>query len=65
VARPPLSVCIITRNEERHIAECLESASFAVEFVVIDIHSTDGTRVFAAALGARVIERVWPGHVEQ
>jgi glycosyltransferase involved in cell wall biosynthesis len=52
-------------NEEDNIAECLRSADFAAEWIVIDSHSTDATRERAAALGARVIERDWPGHVEQ
>src|SRR5438132_812744 len=35
------------------------------ELLVVDSHSTDETRALAAARGARVIERDWPGHVAQ
>ncbi len=65
MARPPLSVCVVAMNEERHIGACLRSADFADEWIVVDSHSTDNTRDIAAAAGARVIERDWPGHVEQ
>ena len=63
--RPPLSVCIVAMNEEDNIEECLASAGFAQEWIVIDSHSTDATREKAAARGARVVERDWPGHVQQ
>jgi glycosyltransferase involved in cell wall biosynthesis len=63
--RPALSVCIITFNEERNIAACLHSAGFADDAFVVDSHSTDGTREIARGLGARVIERDWPGYAEQ
>ena len=63
--RPALSVCVIAMNEEDRLADCLRSVDFADEWVVVDSHSTDRTREVAAALGARVVERDWPGHVEQ
>jgi glycosyltransferase involved in cell wall biosynthesis len=63
--RPAVTVCVITLNEEHRIAECLRSADFADEFVVVDSHSTDRTRDIARELGARVLERDWPGYTEQ
>jgi glycosyltransferase involved in cell wall biosynthesis len=60
-----LSACVITLNEADRIEECLRSVSFCDETVVVDAHSTDGTRERAAALGARVIERDWPGYRSQ
>ena len=63
--RPSISVCVVAMNEEDNIVECLKSADFGTEIVVVDSHSTDATRARAAALGARVIERDWPGYVEQ
>ena len=52
-------------NEEDRIGACLASLDFCDEIVVVDSHSTDATREVAAAAGARVIERDWPGHVAQ
>ena len=60
-----LSVCIVAMNEGDRIAACLESVKWADEIVVVDSHSTDRTREVAAEFGARVIERDWPGYVEQ
>jgi glycosyltransferase involved in cell wall biosynthesis len=63
--RPPVSVCVVAMDEEDNIAECLKSADFASEWIVVDSHSKDATRERAAACGARVVERDWPGHVQQ
>ena len=60
-----LSACIITYNEADRIEACLRSVAFCDEIIVVDSHSTDDTRSRAAALGARVIERDWPGYRSQ
>ena len=60
-----LSACIITYNEADRIEACLRSVSFCDEIVVVDSHSTDATRQIASSLGARVIERDWPGYRSQ
>jgi glycosyltransferase involved in cell wall biosynthesis len=60
-----LSAAIITHNEADRIEACLRSVAFCDEIVVVDSHSTDGTRELAAALGARVIERDFPGFRSQ
>jgi len=65
VSPTPLSCCIIAMDEEDRIEACLDSVSFCDEIVVVDSHSSDRTREIAAARGARVIERDWPGHVAQ
>lgn len=57
----PLSAVVICMNEADRIEACLESLAFCDEIVVVDSHSTDDTRERAAAAGARVIERDWPG----
>jgi glycosyltransferase involved in cell wall biosynthesis len=70
-ARAPVSACIITLDEERNIREALESVAFADEIIVVDSHSSDRTREIAGSfrghggISPRVIERDWPGHVEQ
>ncbi len=63
--RPAVSACIVCRDEADRIAECLASLSWCDEILVVDAHSRDRTRETARALGARVIERDWPGHVAQ
>ncbi len=62
---PRLAACIITRDEADRIEACIRSAAFCDEIVVVDSHSTDGTREIAEALGARVIERDWTGYRSQ
>lgn len=63
--QPRVSACIITLNEEDRIADCIRSVEWCDEVLVVDSHSTDRTRETAADMGARVIERDWPGHVAQ
>jgi len=60
-----LSACIITFNEADRIEACLRSLGFCDELLVVDSHSSDGTRERASALGARVIARDWPGYRSQ
>lgn len=58
----PLSVIIITKNEARHLAACLQSVSFAREIIVLDSGSTDGTVDIAKQFGAVVRQSAdWPG----
>jgi len=63
--RTGLSACIITYNEADRIEACLRSLSFCAEIIVVDSHSNDTTRELARKLGARVIERDWPGYRSQ
>lgn len=51
-----LSVAIAAYNEEKNIKDCLESAKFADEIVVVDGKSTDNTGKIAKSLGAKVFE---------
>ena len=61
-----ISVAIITYNEEDNITRCLQSVKgIADEIVVIDSHSDDKTVQISEKLGARVIKRPFPGHIEQ
>ena len=63
--RTRLSACIITYNEADRIEACLRSVSFCDELIVVDSHSTDATCQIATGLGAKVIERDWPGYRSQ
>lgn len=49
-----LSVCIITKNEEKNIRECLESARFADEIVIVDSGSTDRTVAIAGEFTSKI-----------
>lgn len=60
-----ISAVIIAFNEEAKIGDCIRSVSWADEVLVVDSRSTDRTREIATALGAKVIERDWPGFGEQ
>lgn len=62
---PTLSVVIVAKNEARNIAECVASASFADEVVVLDSGSSDRTAALAAQAGARVVQTDWPGYGPQ
>ena len=65
MTRSSLSACIVTFNEADRIEACVRSVSFCDEILVVDSHSQDDTRARAAALGARVIARDWPGYRSQ
>ncbi len=60
-----LAAAIITFNEADRIGDCVRALQFCDDIVVVDSHSTDGTREIAAQAGARVIERDWPGYRSQ
>ena len=62
----PLSVAIITHNEEERIGRTLEAVKdIASEIVVVDSHSTDRTRDIAKSYGAKVYEEDWKGYSGQ
>jgi glycosyltransferase involved in cell wall biosynthesis len=58
----PVSILVITRNEEANIAECLASAAWAREIVVVDAESTDRTVELARASNAKVFVEPWRGY---
>ncbi len=61
-----LSVVIITLNEEKNIARCLDAAwQVADEIVVVDSFSTDRTKAICQEMGARFIENKFEGHIQQ
>ena len=57
-----LAVVIVARNEAARIADCVASASFADEVLVLDSGSSDRTAQIAEAAGARVAVTDWPGY---
>ncbi|HEV2473079.1 MAG TPA: tetratricopeptide repeat protein [Chthonomonadales bacterium] len=51
---------MIVKNEEKHLAECLQSAKpWFDEMVVIDTGSTDSTAAIAERIGAKVFRFEW------
>ena len=60
-----ISATVITLNEERHLAEALESLSWADEVVVLDSGSTDATVEIARRYTDRVLVTEWPGYAAQ
>lgn len=62
----PLSVVIITFNEERNIGRCLDAVkAIADDVVVIDSFSTDKTKQICLEKGARFVEHAFEGHIQQ
>jgi tetratricopeptide (TPR) repeat protein len=55
-----ISLCMIVRNEEEFLADCLRSVLGVVdEMVIVDTGSTDSTARIAADFGARVFSFEW------
>src|SRR5258706_11291554 len=62
----PLSVVIITYNEEKNIARCMQSVtSVADEIIVLDSFSTDKTAATVRKLGGRLHQRAFTGYGSQ
>lgn len=61
-----LTAVIITKNEERNIARCLESIKdVADEIVVVDSGSTDNTEKTCKSFNVRFVQQDWLGYSGQ
>ena len=59
-----ISLCLVVKNEELFLRECLASARpFVDEMIVVDTGSTDRSITIAREMGARVFEEPWPGNL--
>ncbi len=66
MSKLPISVFIITKNEEELISKAINSViSFVDEIIVVDSGSEDQTVHIATKLGARVVFNRWDGFVRQ
>jgi glycosyltransferase involved in cell wall biosynthesis len=62
----PLSVLILTRNEEVNIRQALASVcGWADQTFIVDSYSTDKTVEIARDMGAEVFQKQWPGYAAQ
>lgn len=57
----PVSVIVMTKNEEKNIVKCLSSVSSFDQVFVVDSSSTDRTRELATSMGAEVVDFKWNG----
>ena len=58
--KPDLTVCMIIKNEERFLKDCLESIrDVAGQIVVVDTGSTDGSMDIARAFNAEIHHFEW------
>ena len=61
-----VSVIILTRNEEKHIARCLQSLQlFTGKIFIVDSFSTDRTVDIARSMGAIVVQNPWVNYATQ
>lgn len=65
MTKTPLTVTIITHNEEKNIANALKSVAWASEIIVVDSGSGDKTQKISKDLGATVFENPWIGYGQQ
>lgn len=62
----PISVVIISKNEEANIARAIQSVlPVCNDVIVVDSGSTDKTIAIAKELGAQIIEHPWQGYSKQ
>jgi glycosyltransferase involved in cell wall biosynthesis len=65
VPAPPISVLILTKNEEQDLPACLASVAWSDDIHVFDSHSTDTTPQIARDAGAHITARTfdnWAAH---
>ena len=60
----PVSVLVITRNEEDNIAACLESVAWADEIILVDAESKDRTVELARRFTSKIFLEAWKGFAE-
>jgi len=61
----PVSVVIVTKDEERNIRDALESVRDFEDIVVLDAFSSDGTPAICREYTSRVYQQEWMGYARQ
>lgn len=60
MSKVPISVCIIAKNEEKHIEECLKRLlPYGFEIIVTDTGSSDRTKQLAQKYADKVLDYEW------
>lgn len=60
MARLPISVCIIAKDEEKYIGDCLKRLKrYGMEIVVTDTGSLDATKQIAEQFADKVLDFAW------
>lgn len=60
MSKIPISVCIIAKNEEKYIEECLKRLQpYGFEIIVTDTGSTDRTKEIASKYADKVLDFEW------
>jgi glycosyltransferase involved in cell wall biosynthesis len=62
---PKLIAVILTRNEKRHIGECIQSVTWTDGVLVSDSYSEDGTVEVARQMGATLVQHPFINFAEQ
>ena len=64
--RLPISVVVLTYNEERNLRACLESlAGWVTDLFLVDSGSTDATMAIGEEFGARIVTHRFETHTRQ
>ncbi len=58
-AQPALSALVVARDEERQLAQCLDTLAFADEIVVVLDRCCDRSRAIAERYTERIVEGAW------
>lgn len=61
----PISVVIITKDEERDIGRALESVKTFAEIIIVDSYSSDKTLEIARQYTDKIFIHEWPGFAKQ
>jgi glycosyltransferase involved in cell wall biosynthesis len=65
VPAPPISVLVLTKNEEQDLPACLASVAWCDDIHVFDSDSTDATQQIARDAGAHLHNRVFDDYAAQ
>jgi len=59
IKSPTLTALVVAHNEQDHLADCLDTLTFADEIVVVLDKCTDGSKAIAARYTDKLIEGSW------